>query len=404
MISWNDPAMTNLLAGGYLGLLTVLWSLLLLGASGWGRRWTLQRRDGSLPVPPVRVCVPARNEVRNIGPCVQSVLASNGVEMELTVVDDGSDDGTDQAAIDAAAGDPRFQLRRGTEPPQGWAGKSWALVQAAADAQQPFMLFLDADVEIHPDLLRSALAMTKVERLDLLSLFGTWRLESFWELVVVPVVGWVVRGATNLDAVNDPARPDAFANGQFILVRRSAYEDLGGHRAVQGEVLEDVRLAQAFKKQAMRIQLRHAPWSFQARLYRSLSDIVQGYTKNFYEGMGRRPLVALGLALFIIVGSLLPFVIVAVVMAAWLGLGWLLLDGVMLAWCGGVCLLILAFRFRQERADGRSGLHSLTHPLGNLVLLWIVIRSMLALDVTWKGRDYRDGKASSRGPAEKSGF
>ena len=239
MISWNDPALTNLLAGSYLGLLTVLWFLLLLGASGWGRRWTLDRRDGDLPVPPVRVCVPARDEAHNIGRCVSAVLASRGIELELVVIDDGSTDGTGEVAIQAAAGDPRFALQQGSDPPVGWAGKSWALVQGSADATQPFMLFLDADVEIHPDTLRSALALAKIEQLDLLSLFGSWRLDSFWELVVVPVVGWFVRGATNLDAVNDPARSEAFANGQLILVRRESYEALGGHRVVQGEVLEE---------------------------------------------------------------------------------------------------------------------------------------------------------------------
>lgn len=398
MISWSNPALTNLLAGGYLGLLTLLWFVLFLGASGWGRRWRLQRRDGGLPVPPLRVCVPARDEELNIGRCVRAVLASEGVELELVVLDDGSTDGTARVANEAAAGDPRFQLLHGVEPPKGWAGKSWALVQAVADAQQPWLLFLDADVELEPLAIHSALAQAKTESLDLLSLFGSWRLESFWERTVVPVVGWFVRGATNLDAVNDPAQSDAFANGQLILARREPYEDMGGHRTVQGEVLEDVRLAEAFKKNARRLQLLHAPWAFRARLYRSLGDIVRGYTKNFYEGMGRRPLVALGLALFTVVGALLPFIIVVVVGAAWFVMGWLLLDAVMLAWCAAVCALILAFRFRQERADGRSGWFALTHPLGNLVLLWIVLRSMLALEVHWKGRSYRDGKASGGEP------
>jgi len=402
VIRWGDPALSDLIAAGYLGLLTLLWSLLLLTAGSWGRRWPLARRREGQDTPPVSICVPARDEELNIGACVKSILASRGVELELLVVDDGSKDDTIAVARAAAGDDPRSNIRSGEPPPKGWAGKSWALAQAAADARHEHLLFVDADLVLDPDAVRSALVQARVEQLDLLSLFGTWWLESFWENVVIPVVGWLVRGATPLDAVNDPSRPEAFANGQFILVRREAYESVGGHRAVQDEVLEDVRLAKVFKRQALRVQLLHAPWAFRARLYRTLGEILEGYGKNFYEGMGRRPLVALGLVLFVLVGILLPFVIVLSVAALRLALGWVLLDGLLLAWTFGLCLLILAFRWRQERADGRSGWYALTHPVGNLVLIWIALRSMMALDVSWKGRRFRDGRARNDGEPRES--
>ncbi|MFH1467255.1 MAG: glycosyltransferase family 2 protein [Pseudomonadota bacterium] len=403
MIRWGDPALTDLLAGAYLGLLTLLWSALTLGVGAWARRWTLARREQGQTVPPVTVCVPARNEEGNIGRCVGALLASEGVDLELIVIDDASTDGTAAEARAAAGDDARFQLRAGRPPAPGWSGKAWALAQAAADADRPWILFLDADVTVHPRALLSCLAQAEAERLDLLSLFGTWSLESFWERVLIPVVGWVVRAATDLDAVNDPSRPDAFANGQLILVRRAAYERVGGHRAVREEVLDDVRLAQAFKRVALRIQLLHAPWAFRARLYRSLGEIVRGYVKNFYEGMGRRPLVALGLALFTLVGSLLPFLIVAVVIAARLAAGWVLLDLPMFAWCVGVCGLIMAFRWRQERLGGRSGWYALTQPLGNLILAWVVLRSMAVVEVEWKGRRFKDGRAQHDAGAEGTG-
>ena len=403
MIRWGDPALTDLLAGGYLGLLTLLWTALTLGVGAWGRRWTLSMREPGQAVSRVAVCIPARDEEGNIGRCVRAVLASEGVDLELIVIDDGSTDATAEEARAAAGDDPRFQLRAGRPPAPGWSGKAWALAQAAADTDRPWILFLDADVTIHPRALLSCLAQAEAERLDLLSLFGTWSLESFWERVVIPVVGWVVRAATDLDAVNDPSRPDAFANGQLILVRRAAYERVGGHRAVRAEVLDDVRLAQAFKRIALRIALLHAPWAFRARLYRSLGEIVRGYVKNFYEGMGRRPLVALGLALFTLVGSLLPFLIVLVVVLARILAGWALLDLPMFAWSALVCALIMAFRLRQERIDGRSGLYALTQPLGNLVLAWVVLRSMGAVEVQWKGRRFRDGRARSEAGADDAG-
>jgi hypothetical protein len=230
------------------------------------------------------------------------------------------------------------------------------------------------------------------DQLELLSLFGDWALESFWEGAVIPVIGWFIRGAVDLEAVNDPGRPEAFANGQFILVRRTGYDSLGGHEAVRAEVLEDVRLANAFKQRALPTGLFHAPGAFSVRLYAALSEIVSGYGKNLYEGMGRRPGVAIGALLFIAVSTLLPYVLLAACLAgqagSWSGPGW----GWTL-WLAGIAALIHVFRFRLERQDGRTGWHALTHPLGNLLFAWILLRSLFGVEAEWKGRRFVDGKA-----------
>lgn len=409
MIRWGDPSFGILLGAGYLGLLTLLWITLLLGVGRWAARWSLPRpsRDpesdgssasaGAAAIPGVTVCIPARNEAANIATAVRAALSSQVEALEVIVVDDNSEDETAERAREAAAGDPRLRVIQGRPRPEGWAGKPWAVSQGAADAAHDFIAFVDADVELSPQLLPAALQRMARNRLDLLSVFGTWRLESFWERVVIPVVGWLIRGSVNMAAVNDPARSDAFANGQFILVRRSAYEAMGGHGTVRAEVLEDVRLAQAFKHDSRALGLFYAPWAFRVRLYRSFREIIEGYAKNFYEGMGRAPHVALGLNLFILVGTLFPYLLLLLALVAYLALGWTLLSWPWLAWTAAICLLQVAFRWRVERIDGRSGLHALSHPLGNLVLMWIVFRSMTSVEVEWKGRRFRDGKVAPPG-------
>ncbi len=439
MIHWGEPGTATLLAAGYLGLLSLLWLALLAGLGHWARRWRLEQpqpessnhshvsgRDssqgnrtarapwggihagktptapgaaspGATPekrLPATTVCVPARNEQGNIGSCVRSILQSEHDSLELIVVDDGSADATAREAREAAEGDPRFRLMQGKTPPAGWAGKPWALSQAAADASNDYLLFLDADVVLDPATIGTVLKHMIDNSLDMLSLFGSWRLETFWERAVIPVVGWLIRGSIDLDAVNDPARPAAFANGQFILVKRAMYEKLGGHGSVRQEVLEDVKLAQVFAHGAARTGLLHAAWAFRVRLYSSLGEIVRGYSKNLYEGLGRAPHVALGLVLFIIVGTLLPFIVLAFDGLAYLWGGWVLLEWPWLIWVGCLSALILLFRFRLERMEGRSGVHALTHPLGNIILMWIVLRSVFSLDVEWKGRWFHDGKAT----------
>lgn len=393
---WGDPSLSEILLGGYLGMLTLLWVGLVAGVGSWRKQNRLPAvSPPAEPLPPLTICIPARNEARNIAACVRAALAQDHPALEVVVVDDGSSDGTGDLARAAGEGDRRLHVIPGTELPKGWAGKPWACLRAAGEASGRHLLFIDADVVLAPTAARLAAEVLLAKRLSMLSLFGTWRLDSFWELVAIPVIGWFVRGATDVRAVNTPSRPEAFANGQFILVEREAYDAVSGHEAVKAEVLDDVRLARAFKQQGHPLGLYFAPELFAVRLYTSLAEIVAGYTKNFYEGMDRRPLVALSALVFLVICALLPWVCLA---AALLRPS-VVLTGIPVAWpwtawIALVCALPMLLRWRIDRADGRSGALFWTHPLGNLVLGWVLLRAMFTVETRWKGRVFHDGKAA----------
>lgn len=399
---WQRPELGPVLLSGYLAILSFMWIGLLLGVGRWGRRWRLDDPGDSEPesgrLPVVSVCVPARDEAHQIGACVAALLASDlaghAAGFEVVVVDDRSSDGTAAAARAADDGSGRLHVVAGTEPPAGWAGKPWACARAAGEARGSVLCFVDADVIVHPRGLRALVESLREDQLSLVSAFGTWELVSFWERAVIPAVGWLVRGTVDLDRVHQPGRLEAFANGQLLIVERGAYEAVDGHKAVAAEVLEDVRLARVVKRRGGRIGLRVAPWAFRVRLYRSLGEIVRGYSKNLYEGMERRPGLGLGAVLFIFVGTLLPWLVLVGGIAARLVLGWQVPGAASLAWLALICLLQLAFRWRLDRADGRSGAEAWTHPLANVVLVWILLRAVFGVSATWKGRTFVDGKAA----------
>lgn len=392
-MKWGDPSFSELLFGGYLGMLTLLWTGLVAGVGRWQRRFALPDAPAT-PLPPLTVCIPARDEAHQVGDCVRAALAQDHPDLEVVLVDDCSTDGTAAAALAAAGGDPRLRVVGGLPPGPGWAGKPWACARAASEARGAHLLFVDADVVLAPHAARRAAEVLVARRLALLSVFGTWRLETFWERAAIPVVGWFVRGSVDVDAVNTPGRPEAFANGQFILVDRAAYDAVGGHGAVRAEVLEDVRLARAFKQRGQPIALHHAPDLYTVRLYRSLREVLAGYTKNFYEGMDRRPHVALGALLFLFIGYFAPWLILAGLVAApAVLLAGMDAPGPWTAWTATVCLLPFLLRFRLERADGRSGAATWTQPLGNLVLGAVLLGALFRVRATWKGREFRDGKA-----------
>ena len=397
---WEQPWLSDLFLGGYWGLMSCVWLLMFFGVPRWGGRWRIlspNDSDISEDAPWVSICIPARNEALNIGACVDAALKSRWPRLEVIVVDDRSDDGTREAAVTAAQGDERLRVVDGTEPPSGWAGKPWACVRASKEARGAFLLFIDADVRIHPEALQTAVRMAEERNLGLLSFFGSWMLVSFWERALIPVVGWLIRGAVDLDKVNARGSALAFGNGQFMLFQRAAYAAVEGHKAVFNHVLDDVRMAEALNQAGFATEIRPAFWAFQVRLYRSLNEIVNGYTKNLFEGMGRKPLAGVAAAAFIFIGTLLPFVVLLGGLLGRAFLNWGVPSNIWLLAFVFLCGIQLAFRYRLERSDGRAGSIFWMHPIANLILMWILLRSTFGVRAQWKGRTFVDGRANSEG-------
>ena len=104
--------------------------------------------------PTISVLIPARNEELGIAACVESVLASRHVELEVIVLDDHSTDRTAEIvrAI-AATRSARAAGSRAPPLPDGWCGKQHACFALSKLARHDVLTFLDADVRLEPDAL-----------------------------------------------------------------------------------------------------------------------------------------------------------------------------------------------------------------------------------------------------------
>lgn len=397
MSIWEQPWLSDLFLGGYWLIMTLVWVMMLFGVKRWGLKWRVEKPTSDDPIledaPWVSICIPARNEALNISACILSALASNWPRLEVILVDDRSEDETVALAKKAANGDPRFRIISGSDPPEGWAGKPWACSRAAKEAKGAWLLFIDADVLIHPDAVRTAVFLSQSRELDLLSFFGTWTLLGFWERALIPVVGWLIRGSIDLSKVNGRGSQQAFGNGQFMFFRRSSYVSIEGHKAVFDQVLDDVRMAEAMKRSGFATEMRPAYWTFKVRLYRSLAEIISGYTKNLFEGMGRKPMMGVGAAVFIFIGTVFPFLFVLSGVCFRMIFGWGIPSLTWLIAFMFLCGIQFAFRFRLEKEDGRDGMIFWMHPFANIILMWILLRSTFGVRVKWKGRQFIDGKA-----------
>lgn len=387
------------------------------------------RGDDADALPFVSIVVPARNEAVTIETCVRHLAASRYPGFEIIVVDDRSRDETGALAraVDSG-GASAFRVVDGEPLPDGWLGKPWACWQGYQEASGELVLFTDADTRHGPDLLERAVAAMEEDDADAVTLMGRQLMESFWEKVVQPqlFVALAIR-FPRLDRVIGAGRcGSAAANGQFILLERDAYEGIEGHRSVRGEVVEDLRLAQHLCADGRRISMREAEDDFAIRMYRSLAEIVEGWSKNLSIALRQsvprvvKPLVlplavATGIGLWLVpplilvaggvarvtglaravgpgtapgLDTLAPGIGGTEVLAAGAGfwgteLGWT-------AWSAVVVGLSVLF---WMGAAHRSRIHpawGVLYPLGSVVTAYMLIRSWIrGRTVEWKGRVYR---------------
>lgn len=235
----------------------------------------------------ISAIIPVRDEEASIARAVESLAAQPEID-EIVVVNDHSRDRTGAILEGLAARITKLKVLHAGELPPGWTGKNYAVSfgAAAADPSAEWLLFTDADTYHLRGSAARALADAAREEADLVSYSPEQELQTFWERALIPVVYWRLSQRYRFDRVNDLKSHDAAANGQYILMRREAYESIGGHASVAGEILEDVALAKRVKRAGYKIHFAPVPGIVKTRMYRSFGAMWEGWTKNLYPLFG----------------------------------------------------------------------------------------------------------------------
>jgi glycosyltransferase involved in cell wall biosynthesis len=341
--------------------------------------------------PEISIIVPARNEEACLAECLRSLVGQVGPPYEVIVVDDHSTDGTSAIAEGFCPptlsqkmrkdGAPTVRVIGARELPAGWNGKCNAAWSGAKAAKGKWLLFTDADTRHSPDSIARGLQEAKEASADMLSYSPRQEVREFAERALMPVIFAELATTYPPKDVCDPKSPVAAANGQYLLIRREAYDAVGGHAAVATTLLEDVELAKRLKQArfALRFGMSDA---VSTRMYRSFPQMWEGWTKNLALLFPKPRRLALRRALeFAAILVLLTFSIVS------------LIEGDMLNFfvavvAAGLWLYPFGKRIGRAHFDALSNtLAFFGLPLFAVLLLNSSISHKKGA-VRWKGREY----------------
>ena len=325
--------------------------------------------------PPLSVLIPARNEAANIGPAVAAILASEGVTLEVIVLDDGSTDGTAERV--AAIGDPRVRVAGGGPLPGGWSGKQYACARLAELAQHEMMVFVDADVRLAPDALARMAGFMQRHDVGLASGFPRQIVRTWSEQLLLPLIHFLLLGYLPVAQMRRSVSPGFGAGcGQLFIARRAAYARAGGHAAIRASRHDGLTLPRAFRRAGIMTGLFDASRFATCRMYSNAAQVWEGLGKNATEGMAQPVPLVIWTAI-LGGGHILPVILMLTAPSTPALLALVLSIGVR---------LLLAARFRQPEVS------ALLHPVGVLALLivqWAALaRVVLGRPATWRGRVY----------------
>jgi hopene-associated glycosyltransferase HpnB len=347
-------------------------------------------------LPRVSILLAARNEQEMLPATLDSLLKLDYPDFEIILVDDDSDDRTGAIADEwaqrhGAAG--KLHVIHNHHLPTGWRGKVHAMNLAAQTATGEWVLSTDADVVFHPSLLRQAVELAQRKNVQFLSLTPELEMQSWAEKVVLPAFGFLLFMLFPLRRVNDPRSSRAMAAGAFLLMRHDDLKALGGYARLRDTLIEDLRMAELFKRNGRRTYLGVTRGVFHTQMYENWREVFEGLARSAWEGAGCSLWkvlagVAAGSAL-----AVLPWVSLA---ALWLAH---LIAGIPLAHDPA---FIAAAAASAASAiiycpvvifAGLSPLYTFTLPLASLFYSTVsavsAFRSLTGPGLRWKGRSYQ---------------
>ncbi len=331
-------------------------------------------------MPSLTVVVPAKDEGAGIEATLRSLALQDYPGVQVVAVNDRSTDDTGLRMNGVATEFPeRVRAAHVKTLPAGWAGKVHAMTVGVEGATSDYVLFTDGDVWFAPDALRRALTVAVGTGADHFVCLPTLRVRRWDEGVLLAVFQVLGDFAVRMWKVPDArAKRDFVGVGAFNMVRRSAFDELGGFARRPLEIVEDLRLGQDMKAAGYRSVAAFGTGLVQVHWAAGALGIMRTLTKNFFAALQFR----LALVFVAAVGVLGMF---------WVPAIGLFVPGMRAASVLAVTMLAVTFG-RGGLRSGVSGWYGLLSPLGSAgvagALLWSTAVTLRQGGIRWRGTFY----------------
>ncbi|MEO6404395.1 MAG: glycosyltransferase family 2 protein [Ferruginibacter sp.] len=330
--------------------------------------------------PSVVIIIPVRNEAYGLRDALTSVCNLDYDAYRVVVINDRSTDDSGKILSELQAQYKQLSVINIETLPGGWLGKNHALYTGSLASSEAYLLFTDADVVFHADVIKKAIQYCIRHNLDHLTILpgmisNSSRLSSVIATFVIMLTAlqrpWAAKIMSSRASIGV---------GAFNLVKREMYLKAGTHKAIAMRPDDDLRLAASIKAAGGRTDVLYGKEEITVEWYRSVKDFINGLMKNIFSGFRYNVFLAAGGVIGTMLFFILPIPIVLIFGD--------IIDRILVA-------LMLLFQFilygYMPGAAGKYWYAFLT-PYAGIIIIFIIIKAIVTNlydgGIYWRGTFY----------------
>ena len=340
--------------------------------------------------PKVSIILPARNEEKFLGECLDSLVKQDYENYEIIVIDDSSEDKTGEIISEYTKKYPKIIPVSAKPKPDGWMGKNWACMEGYGKATGELLLFTDADTKHAKNVITLAVSHLNSFGLDALSAIPKMLTFDFWTNITLPMISTFLHTRFSALNVNNPAKKTGYFFGSFFILKKTTYQEVGTHEGVKQEIIEDGALGKKVKDAGYKMKMvrgEHLIEAVWARDKGTLWNALKRLMVPLYLQSGK---IAIGIFFAIVFLLFVPFPILAISTS----LAIESTSAKILCMTSAIASILI---YTGAAIEVKVGLklklaYSAFAPLGSLVVVLGFLSGLLQAKrtsaVTWRGRSY----------------